>query len=273
MDIIYRSLVKRLTDTVLADLSEDDKTLWIDLEAGQLDYQEQNYPVTFPALFIDLSECEYRTLGNGLQEGILTISLRIAFDIYNDFHAASNDYVNAANHLTLINSIHAALHGFGGNVLQDEDENYIDIHFSRLQRTGLTSEKRTDGLKVFTMTYQTTVHDIHAMPSYTPHQVDDVVISTPIPQPEDGIPVVSLNPAYSESATFVTLQDDLIPLTDVPVGTVILFTNITEEDYTTYPGNHTVVESISPRDFIIDVPYDNKEPADAFVVELVSVPE
>jgi hypothetical protein len=176
MDVLYRSLVKRLTDTVGAE-----QTLWIDLEAGQLEAIDENYPVTFPAVFIDLAECQFKTLGRGLQEGYLNIGIRIAFDVYNDFHGTAPDIETACANLKLINQVHAALHGFGGMTLQLEDESYEDNHFSRLQRTGLTTEKRADGLKIFTMTYTTTIRDAYAMPNYITYQVEVINVTK-----EDG---------------------------------------------------------------------------------------
>lgn len=160
MDILYQSIVNRLQNNVA------DK-LWIDLEAGQLDALDENYPVQFPAVFIDLANCEFENLSEGHQQGALTINFRIAFDIYSDFHGDSPALNDAANQLKLINRIHAALHRFSGHIIDDGSGGFEDTHFSPLMRSSFSSERRADGLRVFNLAYTTEVYDEHAAQQYT----------------------------------------------------------------------------------------------------------
>lgn len=160
MNILYQSIVNRLQNKI-AD------RLWIDLEAGQLDMLDESYPVQFPAVFIDLTNCQWHNLGEGRQQGDMTIGIRLALDIYADFHANSPTLANAAQQLKLLNQIHAALHLYGGHQLSDGAGGYTDTHFGQLMRTGFNTERRADGLRVFNMTYTTAIYDSHAAKQYT----------------------------------------------------------------------------------------------------------
>jgi hypothetical protein len=160
MDILYRSIVNRL-QTAIAD------KLWIDLESGQLDALDESYPVQFPAVFIDLADCQWSNMSEAHQVGDLTIGLRVALDIYADFHGDSPTLADAADQLKLINRIQAALHTFGGHILGDGSGGFLDVHFSPLMRTSFGSERRSDGLRVFNITYTTAIYDAYAATQYT----------------------------------------------------------------------------------------------------------
>lgn len=173
MDILYLSLVNRLQQKI-------SQKLWIDLEAGQLESMDKQYPIQLPAVFIDLQDCTFVTQGQGLQYGDMNISLRVAFDVYKDFHGDSPDVKTAGDQLKLLNQIHNALHLFNGNILPAsmvEPIQYHDNHFTALTRTNFRSEQRADGLRVFSLTYTTTIRDTYAMRTYTEVPLDDVVIN------------------------------------------------------------------------------------------------
>ena len=153
MDILYQSIVTRLQNEV-------PELLWIDMECGQLEFPEENYPVQFPALLIDISETQWSSVGNGVQVGDVTVQIRVAFDIYEDTHADAPDIETALQRLQLMNKIHSKLHNFEGKILPDGS----DTHFNKMERIRTSSERRDDGLKVFTMLYTLNMRDQHAMP-------------------------------------------------------------------------------------------------------------
>jgi hypothetical protein len=159
MDILYQSIVHRLQSKIASKL-------WIDLEAGQIDALDDNYPVQFPAIFIDLANCQWHNLGEGHQQGDINIGIRLALDIYADFHADSPTLADAAQQLKLLNQVHAALHTFGGHVLEDGNGGFLDTHFGKLMRTSFNTERRADGLRVFNMTYTTAIYDDYAAKQY-----------------------------------------------------------------------------------------------------------
>lgn len=165
MDTIYRSLVKQLQ-------TEVPELRWIDLDGGQLEAPDENYPVQFPAAFIDFRSIQYQQLSRNMQQGIASISVRIAFDIYEDFHGDSPNIEEAANRLRLLHNIYVALHGFSGLILEDESDN----HFSKLQRQSMQAERRQDAIKVYDMIFQCAVRDVQAAKIWIEHQLEDITV-------------------------------------------------------------------------------------------------
>ncbi|MBN1340729.1 MAG: hypothetical protein JXA03_15475 [Bacteroidales bacterium] len=175
MDIIYRSIVKQLTDQV-SGLN------WIDLDGGQLEAPDESYPVQFPAAFIDFENMQYQTLQRGMQQGIATITVRVAFDIYEGFYGTAPDLKQAADRLQLLNDVYKAIHRFSGRILpvevNGEVTGYEDSHFSNLLRQSLTTERRDDGLKVYRITFQCAVRDPHDLPAgYVQHTLEDINVT------------------------------------------------------------------------------------------------
>lgn len=160
MDILYKDLLERLDDQV-------PELRWIDYDQGQIDFPAESYPVDFPALLIDFENTEWEDVGQLVQGGTLTISFRTAFRLYEDMnnHTPAESRNNGLLKLRLLNKIHKALHGFGGE------------HYNGLSRTRQFTEKREDGLKVVVMQYETYIRDAHAMTTYVEHVVGDVEVS------------------------------------------------------------------------------------------------
>lgn len=165
MDIIYRSLVKRIKMQI-------PEIRWIDLDGGQLEFLDESYPVQFPAVFIDFRNIQYQQLSRNYQQGTVSIGVRVAFNIYEDFHGDSPDIEQAADRLKLLNKVYVALHGFSGLILTDGEDN----HYSKLQRQSMQSERRSDGLKVYEITFQCAVRDKQAQPVYVQHQLTDIEV-------------------------------------------------------------------------------------------------
>jgi len=178
MDTIYRSIVKQLTNEV-GDLK------WIDLDGGQLEFPDESYPVQFPAAFIDFENIQYQTLQRGMQQGVATITVRVAFDIYEGFHGTAPDLKQAGDRLKLLNEVYRALHRFSGLILPIEQGGevvgYEDSHFSNLLRKSLTTERRDDGLKVYRISFQCAVRDPHDLPAgYLQHTLEDINVTKQI---------------------------------------------------------------------------------------------
>ncbi|MEZ5195093.1 MAG: hypothetical protein R2764_01440 [Bacteroidales bacterium] len=169
MDTIYRSIVKQLQTEVPA-------IKWIDLDGGQLEAPDENYPVQFPAVFIDFRNIQYQQLSRNTQQAVATISVRVAFDIYEDFHGNAPDLELATDRLRLLHNIYVALHGFSGLILPDGNGGFEDNHFSKLQRQSIIAERRGDALKVYNITFQCAVRDLQAAKTYISHWLDDITI-------------------------------------------------------------------------------------------------
>ena len=76
----------------------------IDEDCGQLEALangEDQYPVTFPCVLIGIPQTVWENVKNGLQHGKTTLTVRLAFDCYDDTHYGSTQERHAAGRLTL----------------------------------------------------------------------------------------------------------------------------------------------------------------------------
>jgi len=159
MDRLFQQIQLHLTTNV-------PELKWIDLDQGQLEIPEEQYPVQFPACLIEFPNVpSWQSLSHGLQIGDATITFRIAFDIYNDTHKDAPDIDAALSKLQLINKIHKHLHYFEGD------------HFNKLERIASFQEKRQDALTVIIMQYNTNIRDAHAVPQYENTTIDDLQLT------------------------------------------------------------------------------------------------
>ncbi|HMO63316.1 MAG TPA: hypothetical protein PKC39_14620 [Ferruginibacter sp.] len=135
---LYLDVTQRLKDS-LPELA------WIELECGQLEIPEDTYPVQFPCALIDFPSIETQdeTLGN--QQAIIMLQLRIGIDLYEDLYIADGnrtvDTGKALQRLSLITAVHAALQLFETD------------YSTPLTRAGIQTERRDDGIKVFSLLY------------------------------------------------------------------------------------------------------------------------
>ncbi len=146
MDLLYSKILDRLSE--IPDLA------WIDIDSGQLDWPGENYPLLFPCALIDFPSVEWQDAGNRLQHGNVSVQVKIALNVYQDANNKTPEYIRnrALEYLKLINTVFAKLQGFDGD------------HFNRLTRIQTTTEKREDGLKVFTLLFLTNIRDANACP-------------------------------------------------------------------------------------------------------------
>lgn len=62
----------------------------VDEDYGQLETQEDTYPVTFPCVLVGNMVGDWRDLGySGAQEGTVTLTVRLVIDCYDDTHVGS----------------------------------------------------------------------------------------------------------------------------------------------------------------------------------------
>lgn len=155
MDILYNALVNKLA----ADVPE---LRWIDMDTGQYEFFEDNYPVDFPACLIQFPNIDWQDLQRGLQTGDVTVTFRVGFKITEDTHATAPDRAAATDRLKLLNNIHRALHYFNGtafNALTRRNTNFL-----------LLGDKPL--ILVYTLTYITNLRDAYGMPQETQQVVD-----------------------------------------------------------------------------------------------------
>lgn len=123
----------------------------IDEDCGQLEALaggEDQYPVTFPCALISIPETLWDTLKAGLQHGKTTLTVRLAFDCYDDTHYGSTQEQHAAERMRLAQRLNSYLHGW-------RFEGCATV----LVRRATRQFSLPGGIKVYETEYSTTMAD------------------------------------------------------------------------------------------------------------------
>lgn len=83
----------------------------VDEYYGQLETQEDTYPVTFPCVLITSPETDWSNLGPVNQQGKCIVTVRLAVDCYNDTHYASGTAGKVAERQRMATKVHRLLQG------------------------------------------------------------------------------------------------------------------------------------------------------------------
>lgn len=125
------------------------ENLVIDEDCGQLDAIAQGldqYPVTFPCVLLGDSEVVFRDVKEPAQRGTLTMTVRLAFDVYDDTRLGSGQEQSIADRLEANTRLTEILNG-----LQLPDSR------DKLHRTLFRSYSMPHGVKVYETIYEANV--------------------------------------------------------------------------------------------------------------------
>jgi len=78
----------------------------VDQYIGQLETEEDTYPVTFPCCLVNLSAIEWKTLAQGYQRGTVKVDIYVAIDCYDDMHKNSGTREKVRERLQLLAKVH-----------------------------------------------------------------------------------------------------------------------------------------------------------------------
>lgn len=146
MEAIYELVASRIQEKVPA-------IRWIDLDCGQVDYQEYRAAVEFPALLVSVSLAGCRQMGQrGTQLCQATVQLRLVCMVFDDTNIGAPELVREAamEPYRIAGKIQEALQWW-------QPPNGNDL--GRFNRANLAPEKRDDGLTVLTMNYDVAYTD------------------------------------------------------------------------------------------------------------------
>lgn len=96
-------------------LSRLEELRTVDEDTGQLEAMlngEDTYPIPFPAALINLGDTTWSGFSGTLeQQGKATVTIRLAFDCYDDTHSGAEQDDYALERHKLRKTIHQAIHG------------------------------------------------------------------------------------------------------------------------------------------------------------------
>lgn len=125
----------------------------VDEDYGQLETQEDTYPVTFPCVLVGNMTGDWKDLGySGAQEGTVTLTVRMVIDCYDDTHIGSTQEGAIAERLQMARTLYKAL--------QMKRFNKDMGPLSRIKSQDYTIDR---GIKVYEQTYQFEYKDMSAM--------------------------------------------------------------------------------------------------------------
>lgn len=123
---------------------------WVDADEGQLNSSGHRPPVAFPCVLIDMSYPLTEALGQGSEKIRVQFNLRVAFEGYGQTSSAAPEPVRekALERLDVLEKIHKTVQWWT-----------CDHQINPMRRQRVTTERRQDGLKVYTMTYESAFID------------------------------------------------------------------------------------------------------------------
>lgn len=139
MKTIYNAILQRLAAKV-------PEIRFIELNTGQLEDPAGNYVIPFPCVLIQFSDIVWAGIGAGIVTGDATITVRVAFQIWEDINSLTPEdiYYDGIERLEIVNRVFASLQNLTGD------------NFNELQVTGTNDETRPN-IVIFTETYTTHV--------------------------------------------------------------------------------------------------------------------
>lgn len=105
MERLFVEILKRIAEK-MPQLS------LVDEDYGQLETQDDTYPVTFPCVLVGNADVNWNDIGMGKQMGTATLTARLAIDCYDDTHLGSGTEERTACRLRMANELYTALQGF-----------------------------------------------------------------------------------------------------------------------------------------------------------------
>lgn len=124
----------------------------VDEDTGQLealgDETRDNYPLTFPAVLINIDSVDWSNIADGGQTGQANIRVRLLIDCYDDMHAGSMGKEKAAERQALCRQVNSAVSGFRptgeGGLLRTRSAYFVGFH----------------GIKVYDQFYTLTINEV-----------------------------------------------------------------------------------------------------------------
>jgi hypothetical protein len=84
----------------------------IDEDTGQLETDEDTYPVTFPCVLVGNEDTNWTDIGLGVQKGDTQLTVKLAIDCYDDTHIGSGTTDKISERQQLSTEVYKALQGF-----------------------------------------------------------------------------------------------------------------------------------------------------------------
>ena len=124
----------------------------VDENYGQLENIDQEktdmYPITFPAVLIDLQEASWSNIEGKSQKGIIKVNVQLLIDCYDDTHYGSGTMEAIKDRAATLQQLHSILQGY-----RPKDDGVLNRETSKFYTFN-------HGIKVYEMVYSVVATDI-----------------------------------------------------------------------------------------------------------------
>ncbi len=131
-------------------IKEFNKLDYIDFFNDQFSIIEKENPIPFPAILLEFSEIQWRTISKNIQKGLTRIRVHVGQQSLADTHTRSSDQEAALKVLDYLCEVHKVLQGFSGT------------NFTSLDRKITIPDTSHDNLIIHIMEYDTEITDASA---------------------------------------------------------------------------------------------------------------
>jgi hypothetical protein len=140
------NLFKDIQDAIRLHVPE---VAWIDMDEEQLYAFGENAPVDYPCVLIDMPAARFSDTAHSGQMADAVIQLKIAFRVYERFHAAVPTLLRdkAFEHMGIVRKLRQCLHGLQGE------------WYSPLCLESMEKDKRSIDPKIYTLRFSTAISD------------------------------------------------------------------------------------------------------------------
>lgn len=142
--------------------------IWIDLDQQQFEEEDQNYAIGYPAVLIDFDDANWQDIGEGIQNGDMTIKIRLGVQVMEDVYNQSTQLSAAMLKLQLANKVHKALQNWQGE------------GFNKLTRVTSGRRPSNRSIWIYEMVYRTLVTDLSAVTVYDTPPTGIVLTNKPV---------------------------------------------------------------------------------------------
>lgn len=144
--------MKTIFLTLRTALMEIPALSWVDKDKGQIDKYAERPPVSFPCALIKISLTGCEDLGGGIQHCKAACTVRLAFDFTGETSNVTPDEAleSSLAYFDLAEAVYKKLQGFSTEEL------------GIFSRRSQTEDKRTDGLLVLNIPFETEFDDYTA---------------------------------------------------------------------------------------------------------------
>lgn len=184
--LLYLAIMQKLAKVQVIRKAEPEPAYrQIDQELGQLENYRQGTgerpPVAWPCALIDIGKGRFNDQLQKVQDGIVTVTIRIGFDPYSSSSnlTPAQSRNKALFYYELEQATYELLHCWSPGKVAVSDEESVDITdlFTKMTRKAFDTEDRTDLIRVRVMTFQIGVTDTTAKKPITMAPVNQVNVS------------------------------------------------------------------------------------------------